>query len=281
MTNTKTAYLYARILLGVSVLLSLACNAAHAYLNAAEVPLALSLGVGAIPPLVLALSVEAVVFCSRHAAWSWGWAAVTAASGAGLVTGFCMSFAAISDLGRMAHMSPITAPMLPIGIDALVITGLGMVALFRPRVQGADQSADHKLISADQPLITGPDQPISEPITLDRTVDLPLIGAGHEGDQPGAGELHQVTTEHQTEAPMHLVEPAADPHDDQVDPHDEHLELAELIAATGRTNQSISVITAVLAARAARKGQKAAGLAAGVSQGTVRHIEKLAGEVAA
>ncbi|WP_071286329.1 hypothetical protein [Mycolicibacterium llatzerense] len=132
-SDTRTAYLYARILLGVSVFLSLACNAAHAYLNTGTAPLWLTLGVGAIPPLILALSVEATVFCSRHARWAWGWTAVTAAAGAGLVTGFSMSFAAISDLGRMAGMTWWTAPMLPVGIDALVITGLGMVALFRPR----------------------------------------------------------------------------------------------------------------------------------------------------
>ncbi|WP_457063377.1 DUF2637 domain-containing protein [Mycobacteroides abscessus] len=131
--GTRTAYRYARALLGISVALSLACNAAHAYLNSGSAPLWLTMGVGAIPPLILALSVEAVVFCSRHARWAWGWAAVLFAATAGLVTGFSMSFAAIRELGLMAGMTPLTAPMLPVGIDALVITGLGMVALFRPR----------------------------------------------------------------------------------------------------------------------------------------------------
>ncbi|MBN7371107.1 DUF2637 domain-containing protein [Mycobacteroides abscessus] len=134
--GTSTAYRYARALLGISVALSLACNAAHAYLNSGAAPLWLTMGVGAIPPLILALSVEAVVFCSRHARWAWGWAAVLFAAGAGLVTGFSMSFAAIRELGLMAGMTPLTAPMLPVGIDALVITGLGMVALFRPRATG-------------------------------------------------------------------------------------------------------------------------------------------------
>ncbi|SHP27511.1 Protein of uncharacterised function (DUF2637) [Mycobacteroides abscessus subsp. abscessus] len=141
-TSTRTAYRYARGLLVVSVVLSLACNAAHAYLNAAEVPILLALGVGAIPPLILALSVEAVIFCAAHARWAWGWAAVTLAAGAGLVTGFAMSFAAIRELGLMARMTTVTAPMLPVGIDALVITGLGMVALFRPRHEEAAQSDD-------------------------------------------------------------------------------------------------------------------------------------------
>lgn len=135
-SGTRTAYAYARGLLGVSVMLSLGCNAAHAYLTSGSAPLWLTMGVGSIPPLILALSVEAVVFCSRYARWAWGWAAVLFAATAGLVTGFSMSFAAISDLGRIARMSWWTAPMLPVGIDALVITGLGMVALFRPRHLG-------------------------------------------------------------------------------------------------------------------------------------------------
>lgn len=143
--DTRTAYVYARGLLGVSVMLSLACNAGHSYLTAGVAPLWLTMGVGSIPPLILALSVEAVVFCSRHARWAWGWVAVLFAATAGLVTGFSMSFAAISDLGRMANMSVHTAPMLPIGIDALVITGLGMVALFRPRhdMEDTRTSAQH------------------------------------------------------------------------------------------------------------------------------------------
>lgn len=141
-TSTRVAYHFAHALLGVSVLLSLACNAGHAYLNAETVPLPLALGVGAIPPLVLALSVEAVIFCAAHARWAWGWAAVTLAAGAGLITGFAMSFAAIRELGLMANMTTVTAPMLPIAIDALVITGLGMVALFRPRHEEEVQTDD-------------------------------------------------------------------------------------------------------------------------------------------
>lgn len=140
-SGTRTAYRYARGLLAISVLLSLGCNAAHAYLTSGSAPLWLTMGVGSIPPLILALSVEAVVFCSRHARWAWGWGAVLFAATAGLVTGFSMSFAAISDLGRMANMSWWTAPMLPVGIDALVITGLGMVALFRPRQLGEEEVA--------------------------------------------------------------------------------------------------------------------------------------------
>lgn len=140
-SGTRTAYRYARGLLAISVLLSLGCNAAHAYLTSGSAPLWLTMGVGSIPPLILALSVEAVVFCSRHARWAWGWAAVLFAATAGLVTGFSMSFAAISDLGRIARMSWWTAPMLPVGIDALVITGLGMVALFRPRHLGEEEVA--------------------------------------------------------------------------------------------------------------------------------------------
>lgn len=139
--STRTAYIYARGLLGVSVLLSLACNAGHAFLTSGPAPLWLTMGVGSIPPLILALSVEAVVFCSRHARLAWGWAAVLFAATAGLVTGFSMSFAAISDLGRIANMTAVTAPMLPVGIDALVITGLGMVALFRPRHLGEEAEA--------------------------------------------------------------------------------------------------------------------------------------------
>lgn len=140
-SGTRTAYRYARGLLAISVLLSLGCNAAHAYLTSGSAPLWLTMGVGSIPPLILALSVEAVVFCSRHARWAWGWAAVLFAASAGLVTGFSMSFAAISDLGRIANMTAVTAPMLPVGIDALVITGLGMVALFRPRHLGEEEVA--------------------------------------------------------------------------------------------------------------------------------------------
>lgn len=140
-SGTRTAYRYARGLLAISVLLSLGCNAAHAYLTSGSAPLWLTMGVGSIPPLILALSVEAVVFCSRHARWAWGWGAVLFAASAGLVTGFSMSFAAISDLGRIANMTAVTAPMLPVGIDALVITGLGMVALFRPRQLGEEEVA--------------------------------------------------------------------------------------------------------------------------------------------
>ncbi|MDO3110489.1 hypothetical protein [Mycobacteroides abscessus] len=165
-SDTRTAYLYARILLGVSVFLSLACNAAHAYLNTRTAPLWLTLGVGAIPPLILALSVEATVFCSRHARWAWGWAAVTAAAGAGLVTGFSMSFAAISDLGRMAGMTQWTAPMLPVGIDALVITGLGMVALFRPRVVDTEIDAPSSVVQTPviQPVTAPEPAPVTEVI---------------------------------------------------------------------------------------------------------------------
>lgn len=41
------------------------------------------------------------------------------------------------------------------------------------------------MISADQPLITVPDHPVTtdHPITADRTVDTPLINAGHDGGQ--------------------------------------------------------------------------------------------------
>ncbi|MBS4102771.1 DUF2637 domain-containing protein [Tsukamurella paurometabola] len=194
---------------------------------------------------------------------------------------FAVSFMGLRELLITFGFTPAIAVILPLVVD-VTIAGASWELVREDRgTEVADQSVEHPVIPADQPVIPAPDRPTMEPIPLDQTVDLPLIGAGHEGDQPGAGELHQVITEAPTEVSVHLVEPAADPHDDQVDPHDEHLELAELIAATGRTNQSISVITAVLAARAARKGQKAAGLAAGVSQGTVRQIEKLAGEVAA
>lgn len=143
--DTRTAYVYARGLLGVSVMLSLACNAGHSYLTAGVAPLWLTMGVGSIPPLILALSVEAVVFCSRHARLALGWVAVITAAGAGLITGFSMSFAAIRELGLMARMTTVTAPMLPVGIDALVITGLGMVALFRPRhdMEETRTSAQH------------------------------------------------------------------------------------------------------------------------------------------
>lgn len=143
--DTRTAYVYARGLLGVSVMLSLACNAGHSYLTAGVAPLWLTMGVGSIPPLILAMSVEAVVFCSRHARLALGWIAVIAAAGAGLITGFSMSFAAIRELGLMARMTTATAPMLPVGIDALVITGLGMVALFRPRhdMEDTRTSAQH------------------------------------------------------------------------------------------------------------------------------------------
>ncbi|AYM40327.1 Protein of uncharacterised function (DUF2637) [Mycobacteroides abscessus subsp. abscessus] len=198
--DTRTAYVYARGLLGVSVMLSLACNAGHSYLTAGVAPLWLTMGVGSIPPLILALSVEAVVFCSRHARWAWGWVAVLFAATAGLVTGFSMSFAAISDLGRMANMSVYTAPMLPIGIDALVITGLGMVALFRPRhdMEDTRTSAQHaaellphglwerimarlsRRSTDDAPAPARPADPVQEPLDnpdvdpMARTVDAPV-----------------------------------------------------------------------------------------------------------
>ncbi|MGX9297739.1 DUF2637 domain-containing protein [Tsukamurella paurometabola] len=194
---------------------------------------------------------------------------------------FAVSFMGLRELLITFGFAPAVAVILPLVVDVTIAGASWELVRADRGTEVADRPSGHPVIPADQPVITAPDQPIAEPINLDQTVDLPLIGAGHEGDQPGAGELHQVITEAQTEAPMHLVEPASDPHDDHADPMDDHRELAELIAATGRTTQPINVITAVLAARAEGKGQKAAGMAAGVAQGTVRTIEKLAGEVAA
>lgn len=175
-SGTRTAYRYARGLLAISVLLSLGCNAAHAYLTSGSAPLWLTMGVGSIPPLILALSVEAVVFCSRHARWAWGWGAVLFAATAGLVTGFSMSFAAISDLGRMANMSWWTAPMLPVGIDALVITGLGMVALFRPRHLGEEEVARDAAPRVTQRLRHAVDRMLRrDAAATKRHVDAPLL----------------------------------------------------------------------------------------------------------
>ena len=194
---------------------------------------------------------------------------------------FAVSFMGLRELLITFGFAPAIAVILPLVVD-VTIAGASWELVREDRRNGvADQSAEHTVIPTDQPVITAPEYPITESITLDQTIDLPLIGTGQEGDQRLAGELHPVISEAQQEAPMDLVEPAGDQLDGHVDPLDDHRELAELIAATGRTTQPISVITTVLAARAARKGQKAAGMAAGVSQGTVRQIEKLAEEVAA
>lgn len=208
-TGTRIAFAYARGLLAVSVILSLGCNAAHAYLNAAAVPILLAVGVGTIPPLILALSVEAVIFCAAHARKSLGWVAVIVAAAAGLVTGFAMSFAAISELGRMARMTAVTAPMLPIGIDALVITGLGMVALFRPRHEEAvHQGAVTDAVTAPAapaqqlatPPVTGPveqlitteDEVITAPIPTAQFGDQePVTSEDAAGDYPGEPAAHQ------------------------------------------------------------------------------------------
>lgn len=187
---------------------------------------------------------------------------------------FAVSFMGLRELLITFGFATAIAVILPLVVD-VTIAGASW------ELVREDRGTEITDRPTDQSVITAPDHPITEPITVDQTIDLPLIGAGHEGDQRSAGELHPVVSEAQSEVPMHLVEPAGDQTDELVDPHDDHRELAELIAATGRTNQSISVITAVLAARAASKGEKAAGLAAGVSQGTVRQIEKLKDEVAA
>lgn len=270
MNDSRTAYTYARILLGVSVGLSLACNAAHAYLNAAEVPIPLALGVGTIPPLVLALSVEAVIFCARSARWAWGWVAVTFAAGTGLVTGFAMSFAAISDLGRMARMTAITAPMLPIGIDALVITGLGMVALFRPKriaVSVADQVDDQEVDHAAR-FVERADRVADRPELAAEAPIIPAVQTPRSGDSAPVSEpVADSLSEPADEQPRALEE--------GTDPRTDHRQIAERIAASGGTQQRVEVIAAVLAARAEGLGQRAAGSAAGVSQGAVRTIERI------
>ncbi|KXO92762.1 Protein of uncharacterised function (DUF2637) (plasmid) [Tsukamurella tyrosinosolvens] len=194
---------------------------------------------------------------------------------------FAVSFMGLRELLITFGFAPAIAVILPLVVD-VTIAGAGWELVREDRGTGvADHSVDRPVIPTDQQVITAPDHPIIEPITLDQTIDLPLIGAGQVGDQQSAGELHPVISETSAEVPMHLVEPAGDQPDDHADPLDDHRELAELIAATGRTIQPINVITAVLAARAAGKGQKAAGVAAGVSQGTAKKIEDLATEVAA
>ena len=120
----------------------------------------------------------------------------------------------------------------------------------------------------DHPVITRPGLPINAV----HTVDLPLIDAVHGGDHPRLED--SLGNE-----PVCAGGADTDHSNDPVGSRTEWEEIAELIAATGRTTQPLSVITAVLAARAEGRGQKAAGAIAGVAQGTVRTIERLSYEV--
>ncbi|KXO99658.1 Protein of uncharacterised function (DUF2637) (plasmid) [Tsukamurella tyrosinosolvens] len=274
MTHTSTVRRYLWALLIVGTAASVAANVAHAH------P-----GIG---PRIMAVAAPIALLAFTHLVGLWGrirtsgvtyWAILVTvaliAIGAARV-----SFAAVRDLAESYGYGPLDAALIPLMLDGgLATTALALVVLGRIEAETI-QPAAHQLID-DHQVTTGPGHPITESIIVDQTVDLPLIGAGHEGDQPRAGELDPVIIEPHSEVPVCLVEPGADQPDDRTDPRGDHWALAELIAATGRTNQPINVITAVLAARADGKGQKAAGLAAGVAQGTVRTIEKLREEVAA
>lgn len=271
MTHTSTVRRYLWALLVVGTAASVAANVAHAY------P-----GIG---PRIMAVAAPIALLAFTHLVGLWGrirtsgatyWAILVTvaliAIGAARV-----SFAAVRDLAVSYGYGPLDAALIPLMLDGgLAVTALALVVLSRIEAD-ATQSANHPLIDRDQLVITARDQEITGPIILDETTEIPVINAGQADDQHSAGELHPVTTEN----PAGVVDPAGNQGVDRTDPHDDHRELAELVAATGRTTQPINVITAVLAARAEGKGQKAAGMAAGVAQGTVRTIEKLAEEVAA
>jgi hypothetical protein len=316
--DTRTAYLYARILLGVSVALSLACNSAHAYLNAERVQVLLAMGVGAIPPLILALSVEAVVFCSRHARWAWGWAAVTLAAGVGLVTGFSMSFAAIRDLGLMANMSAYTAPMLPVGIDALVITGLGMVALFRPRHDtaatlpaAATNTTTTEISPAPAAATATQLPPVSDAEEV--TEELPVVAATTPVADPAAttpttpvtsddtvvgADNRQGTTTEPAEAEEPVDTPADADHQAPVTPvaapelrlvadaaaDDDHAAVAAELVAAGRLkpeNQAAATRALELLAADPPPSQRAIAAAAGLDRSIVKKLIDAAAEASA
>jgi hypothetical protein len=148
-----------------------------------------------------------------------GWIAVIFAAGAGLVTGFSMSFAAIRELGLMARMSVWTAPMLPIGIDALVITGLGMVALFRPH--RAAEPAVHREAPAQGTVSGGaeqfprdttteqlPERP-APPAAVTREAAVQVTRPAEQSIAPVAPQAPRITAEHPLTWDDAVTEPLA------------------------------------------------------------------------
>lgn len=264
MTHAITLRRYLWTLLVAGTAASVAANVAHAH------P-----GIG---PRIMAVAAPVALLAFTHLVGLWGrirtsgatyWAILVTvaliAAGAARV-----SFAAVRDLAVSYGYGPLDAALIPLMLDGgLAVTALALVVLSRVEAEAgyaSDHQTDDRLILADQSVITEPDHPLIDPITADQPVDIPLIDAGQEDDQRFAGPGMAVLSE---------VSVATD------EQPDDHSMIARLISATGRTQQPVEVITAVLAARAEGAGLKAAGMAAGVTQGTVKKIVDLAEEVAA
>jgi hypothetical protein len=254
MTRTTSLRRYLWTLLSVGTSASVAANVAHA-----------QPGIG---PRIMSVAAPIALLAFTHLVGLWGrvrtsgptyWAILVTvaliAIGAARV-----SFASVQELALSYGYGDLDASLLPLLLDGgLAVTALALVVLSRIEAEG-DQN--------DQPVITSPDAPINAV----HTVDLPLIDAVHGGDQPRLED--SIGNE-----PVRADGAGTDDSNDRADPHREREQIAELIAATGRTTQPPSVITAVLAARAEGRGQKSAGAVAGVAQGTVRTIERLRDEV--
>lgn len=292
---TLRRYLWTLLTVGTAA--SIAANMAHAHSDTGA--------------RIMAVAAPLALLAYTHLVGLWGrvrtsgvtyWAILVTvaliAAGAARV-----SFAAVRELAATYGYDPLDSALIPLMLDGgLAVTALALVVLGRIEAEAADAqvipadpATERPVIPINQPEVDQPvtsiDQAITAPIPTDRTIDLPKITAGHEGDRSPITADQE--TDQAPETPVAGLSEtnrpagATDLPEDHADPSADHSEIARRIAATGRTTQPILVISEVLSARQAGFGLKAAGARAAevaglpkaLSQSAVSQIETLRDEV--
>lgn len=189
---------------------------------------------------------------------------------------FAVSFMGLRELLITFGFTPAIAVILPLVVD-VTIAGASWELVREGR--GADHDVDRRDHLEDLSLILDARTAIGP----DHAADLPVIAADAPSVPAAQGALaagSALIGEPADNSPSELADDQSRAPAPESDPRTDHRQIAERIAASGRTQQPIDVIAAVLAARAEGMGQRTAGAAAGVSQGAVRKIEEIRDEIA-
>lgn len=189
---------------------------------------------------------------------------------------FAVSFMGLRELLITFGCAPAIAVILPLVVD-VTIAGASWELVREGRE--ADLDVDRRDHLEDLSLILdarteiGPDHVADLPVIAADTPSFPAAQRALAGDSALISEPVTDSSSEPSSDQLRAIEEESDPRND-------HRQIAQKIAASGRTHQSTDVIASVLAARAEGMGQRTAGTAAGVSQGAVRKIEQVRDEIA-
>lgn len=270
-----TARTYWKCLLGLLVCASVAGNIGHILLSQTPHPVPAAL-YAAVPPLVLAATVEGLALTVGAEVRRWVYRAGVA--GAAVIAGgaFAASYIALRDLAVALGISPAVAPVMPVLIDAAMAVATAMVLALRPTPVQADAAVAPVEVHAQPAPVSAPEQ-------------VPVSGAAWSTDR-GAGPVtgHDAVAQAGTppvhgDAQLHLVTGVGDAGGDSdgtgraadapaVSVLPEHVRQAAELVEQGTTALEVERVAQVLAMAAAGASARAIAEAVPANRRTVGKV---------